>query len=431
MKTNLKSLISEIAEDLIIYMKSGKLEPMTFLKDLDINVHNFDQLLKIHFLLKQEVKEFVLELPKMIRKFRTSTSKSSRTLRSEIKGQIDWKKNTQLRSNSSDDSLFACNESNKYYNIKENLVLKELLDTLYNILLHDINYKKFIQYDWFKDWKELNNIISKIYLKNVYISRIRSEKTVVTDRMINDTLKHRTPLYRKAAQLLASYRKLMRYDISPEEARELLEKTFILPSKEGTCFELYWVMNLIRANTEYKQLRIIDGSNNLVASWEDDHHKYEIFHDSIGSRRIQFNVPFDEVAVSNSDYLNRRVASRKSSSELIKAIFSRDTNSMFWSGRPDIILEISDKITNKLNKVVLGEVKYTNNSQYASQGLQELFNYIMLAKNGTDYLFDSAENQVEVEGILFLDNIKINEYTSDVIKVVTTNDKSKLKINME
>lgn len=426
MKTKKDYLIKEIADDFIIYMKSGKVGITPFLKDPNLNINNLEQLLKIHFLLKKEVKDFVSDLPKMIRKFKTSTNVSKNVSKGAIKGQIDWNRTVQYQSNYNDKTVFICNENNKFYNIKENLVLKELLFVLHKTLFKDIRLKKLMGYSWFEEWELLSKVVNEIYKKNIYIGRIKEEKIKVSDKMIKDTLKHRNPLYRESAKLLSTYRKIMSNQLNKEEVKELLSNTFILPNKAEKIFELYWVMQIIKNNTSFEKLNIIDGTNNMVASWEDDNHKFEIYHDSVGSGQIMFNISLDEVDNSNNPFLQRKIESRLEANKLASQIFSKNAKNIFWSGRPDIVLEITNKETNKLEKVVLGEVKYTSDVSYAITGLQELYDYIMLVKDKNNQYLNREE--VDVKGMLFLDKIETQDYSPDLVNVVTMNNKVDLKI---
>ena len=52
MKTSREELLQYISEDLIIYLKSGKLSLNPFIRKLNLNIHNIHQLLKVHFCCK-------------------------------------------------------------------------------------------------------------------------------------------------------------------------------------------------------------------------------------------------------------------------------------------------------------------------------------------------------------------------------------------
>ncbi len=79
-----------------------------------------------------------------------------------------------------------------------------------------------------------------------------------------------------------------------------------------------------------------------------------------------------------------------------------------WRGRPDIILEMRSNDQN-LIKVLIGEVKYTNDRTYAINGLRELLEYMALIKQGDTYLESVNElfqQHQYVIGCLFTDIIQ-------------------------
>ncbi|WBL17718.1 hypothetical protein [Sutcliffiella sp. NC1] len=136
-----------------------------------------------------------------------------------IKCRINWPNTIQgrIKINSRDKTIFTCNESIRNYNIIENIVLKELIRTIYSIVFKRMDTTNLEKYDYFEEWKELKGIVSEIMRKNVYIFRVDDSK--VTNRMIQKALSHQNSLYRYAAKLLLTYREIMkaRYD------REMLQ----------------------------------------------------------------------------------------------------------------------------------------------------------------------------------------------------------------
>ncbi|MDL4842621.1 hypothetical protein [Aquibacillus rhizosphaerae] len=151
-------------------------------------------------------------------------------------------------------------------------------------------------------------------------------------------------------------------------------------------FELYWIVKLIKQNTNNSQLHLMDGTQNMLASWEKESYLYKLYHDSTGSNNISFRVSENEVADSNNPYLIQRYQSFVMSNKLTSDIFDRGSTKLFWSGRPDFLLEVYEKETNLLVKLIIGEVKNTSSVEYAITGLRELIDYFHLAKdNKSDY----------------------------------------------
>lgn len=416
MKTRAEHLLTEIADDLIIYLKTGTLNIDSFINELNLNIRNLRQLIRIHFVLKKEVIAFVEKLPERLRRIKTSTLKTTSLLHGEVKGRIDWQSTIKNRCKGgfADKTIFCCNQIRKNFNIKENLVLKELLDVIQTTLSEDLLINERSQYNWLENWVKDKNLYKKldnIYFRNIYIKKIVNENIKVTDRMINDTKKSRNVLYREAAELLEFYRKIINpFRWNEEDVRNALMKlfneTFIRPEKEEVLFELYWVIKIINNFREMVEFNIIDGKNNMVACWEDKSNNYSIYHDSAGSGSLQFQVQVDELEDSCNPYLQRIYHSQLKRQEIMRGAF-RNVSNIFWEGRPDIVLEVRDKYDYTLKKVLIGEVKYTTNSEYAKKGLKELLEYIALVKCNNVYFNDVYLKGERVKGVLFLDNVDL------------------------
>jgi len=429
MKTSKEVLLESIKEDLLVYLKAGKLSPIPFLNKLNLNIEKIEDLLKIHFLLKPEVKDYILKLPTMIRDLKVSTNLTQEINHNQIRGGIDWKETIRQRLNTNykDKTLFSCNEKDKLYNTKENIVLKKFIEILYSIIFIDVNIKRFVSYDWYVEGEEINRIVKEIYEKNVYMSRINIEGINVTDRMIEDVTKNRSKLYSDAAKLLRKYRQIINF-IDYEEIKKLFEKTFIEISDENTLFELYWIVRILKDNAHNEKMYIVDGTNNKIASWEEENLLYNIYHNSTGSDNIIFKIGFEEVENIENEYFKRMMAVVKKTHEITNELFEdKDAfGNIFWSGRPDIIIEIIDKTTGRIVKVILGEVKYTTDREYMIQGLKELLEYVYYIKEKSIkgmYIFDNPQSDIEVEGILFVDNIDFKPLQNEIIKVYGTDTK--------
>jgi hypothetical protein len=426
MKADNQQLLEEVSDFLTAYLKSGKFGFKSFIKKLNLNIKNIEQLLRIHFILKPEVKRFAQELPNRIRKFKTSTVIKNEVLTGQVKGQINWSKtiNHRLNTNPKDRTTFSCNEKYRNYTIKENLVLKEVINVIYSVL-DEISWDKVSKYSWMNDWLAIKPHFESLYLKNIYLKRINNKGLFVTDRMISEVLKHRNPLYREAAELLLSYRNIMNYNLNQKEVTKLLSDTFISPDKEEVLFELYWVIKMIKSNTKDAELNIIDGQNQVVASWITDNYKYDIYHDSTGSNDLRFLIKWDEVQYSNNEYLNRKVKSMKDSKRLAESYFNFSLQDSMWSGRPDFLVEVREIHSNRVVKIVIGEVKYTKNKDYAVQGMRELIDYIWLIKDREmNYINNEEYSRVQIAGILCLDDIPIqkNQNKDKFITIITINN---------
>jgi len=415
-KISAEKIIEEIADKLIIYLKEGTISTRSFLDKIDLQVNNMEELLRLHFLLQEKVKKFIMELPWRIRNIKTSTEKINRQRRNEVRGRINWQETLKSRYNQNyqDDTLFTCEQTDKNFNIKENIVLKKLLSIIRNIIVTELEGRP-ADYEWLDAWlgsRALATSLENLYQRNIYLNRIDIQETRVTDRMIQDTKNSRSEIYRAAAELLEKYREIIVREGWKDDSAELislLKNTFIKPEKESVLFELYWVMKLLEHNAERKncQLELIENRSSIVARWQEEAGKeYTLYHDGGGSRNLSWTLTLDEFEEPASEYLQRRVESRRKARKFSR-IFNEPLSNNLWSGRPDIVLEARSK-EGKLEKVIIGEVKYTALASTARTGLKELMDYCQLLRfkdEGGNYNFVSNKDEVEVMGLLLTDRL--------------------------
>ncbi|MGD6961521.1 hypothetical protein ACQCVB_04885 [Fictibacillus phosphorivorans] len=421
-----EELLEEISGFLHGYLKAGKVRINSFISKINANISNLEQLLTIRFLLKADTIEFVKELPQLLKQFKTTTAIKNDTNIGEVRGQIDWSQTTKerLAINYKDKTIFSTNESSRSYNIPENLVLKELLGLLYNVLYKDAYIKGFEKKEWFSIWQDLKGNVSYSVKKNIYLQRVDDRN--VSERVIQKTLNHRNKLYSKAAKLLLSYRNLINGKYNAEDIKKILQETFIAPENVDVLFELYWIIQLIKKNTEESQLYLMDGSQNMVASWGKDTFLYRLYHDSNGSNGINFRISASEIAESNNPYLRNKYKSFTTLNTLINEFFSRKSTNYIWSGRPDFLLEVYDKNTNQLLKLIIGEVKNTSRTDYAITGLEELLDYIHFVRNQKgEYLLKSL---VSVRGILCVGDVTFLDGSSELVNIVKRGNNKALEI---
>ncbi len=434
MKVSSEILLNEISNELNQFLMYGNLSPFTKEIDPNLNIDNLNKLLRIHFILTRSngkdkigVIDFVEQLPSRLRRIKTTIKKETEILDGEVRGRISWKDtiSERFKRNPKDKTIFVCEKKEKNYNIAENLVLKQLLQTIHTIIYNDLNIAFENQYKWLKEWideRELKEILYKLFFTNVYLRRIDLAKISLTDRMINRAKKSRNVLYRDAASLLERYNKLMSYELDPSEAKELLKNTFIEPDKEDVLFELYWTIKIIK-QFEDPIYHLIEPGSNLVARWEQDEYEYKIYHDSIGS--FEFKEKMDEIEAILKDkdnFLGRELKVL----EKIEQLSGSRIDSL-WGGRPDILLEKYDKNDNLIS-IFIGEVKYTQNKDYAIKGLREILEYMALIKQKGKYVEAYShlfEGLGKVKGWLFLDridNFKIHKIKDFPLQIVMFGD---------
>lgn len=399
-----EEIIKFIEKELIIYLKGGKLSINPYLKDLNLNIDNLEKLLKIHFLLDEEVLSYIKSLKINIRRLNTSINKEEILTKGNIRGNILWHKSIIKRYsiNQKDYSIFICKENFKNHISKENLVLNELLKILYEI----VNETSDLIYDNYDLDKEdlLKNI--NVYKKNIYLSKI--EEKYITDKMINSVINSRNKFYSQSAKLLKIYKKIINLD--EDEVENLFKRTFIDILNDWTLFELYWIVRIIKENTKNAKLYILDDKNTKVAEWRDNENIYTIYHNSTGSNEISFKVDLEEICDIENIVINKRREIINETNNIAKKIFPniRERYSKVFNGRPDILIEIRNINDKKLNKVVIGEVKYTKDTNNIIQGIKELLEYIKFIKykqNNKYEYFSELDIDLEVEGLLLSENL--------------------------
>lgn len=413
MKTSKKELMKEISGDLVNYLKLGYLSINPFLDDINLEIENIEELLKIHFLLLEEVRTYILGLPSLIRRLRVSTEINEEISYQRIKGHINWQNTIKerLKRNYNDKTLYSQVERNKYYNTKENVVLKKFIEVLYKIIT-ELKMERFLKYEWFKNGSEIIGIVKHIYEKNVYLNRIDLKNERITNRIIEDVSRDRNVLYSEAATLLKKYNRIINFDVDKNDIVKFFENTFIEIADENTLFELLWIVRILRSNSKNYRMYLIDGSSNKVASFGDDTKVVSIYHNSTGTSEFVFNIKKDEIEnlVGKNEYISRLFEISNDFYDLTSAIFDNkqiDSTSI-WSGRPDILIEIRNKESGKLEKIIIGEVKYTIDENYMLEGLWQLLEYMYYLKDyNKDYIYKNKN--IEIEGMLFVDDIKLNK----------------------
>ena len=210
------SSLNTIAGDmsgLVQHEMSGFFSPWF---DLELYYDYLDVLIRIQFILRNDVITFIEMLPASVRTIKTIVNRNPEVTQGRITGNIDWHMTikTRMAENPMDKTLFVIDRIERNYDIPENLVLKEFLSILYSIVFNDLpmavdHTKKYPKLKRLVADRHLKETIRDIYLRNIYIRRISlADRARINERIINYTRRSRSPLYREAARLLDEYRKL-------------------------------------------------------------------------------------------------------------------------------------------------------------------------------------------------------------------------------
>lgn len=418
-KTDKNELIKSIGQDLLTYLKTGTIYPVPIISSFDFEIEDIEALISIHFLLTDEVEKFIFNLPENIRELKIST-KTGHILRYlDIKGQIDWNRTINEWQNTNDKLRYICKEKTREFSTPENIVLKEFLRIVSSICKKILKkYEATERKGWLKKIYEIKQILNAVYDKNIYLAQV--DDYIINHRIVDKVKKSRKLIYRECANLLSKYNKLTQMNFDLKEVYQLLADTNIFPDEDNKLFELYWVVRILKECTSNKKMYVMDGKNNLVAKWHDDYFVYELYHDSTGDNELLFKISIDEILGINNEYVERTlqvINEAKQYSRIFIGNAGRERFDNLWGGRPDIIILKRRKTDGELIKLILCEIKYTNNKDYALQGLFELLEYVHYVKDKSGHFINSQQysnnDEVQIQGFLFVDNIEIDETKND------------------
>lgn len=405
-KTAQEDLVEDVASEMASFLKNGEINPDFVESNLEFKgidrIQDLESILKIHFVLSDEVVDFLKELPGRVRRIKTESEKEEIHRKGEVRGRVNWSRTLVEQKRSNDRSIFYSENPSKNYNVSENLVLKNLLSIIYVVLETDLEKPLEKDYNWLKrlgEEKELINYLKNIYRRNVHIDRIKDpEGYVLSERDISVAENSRKELYKEAASLLTKYNRLMNGDMEDEEIEELLNETLIMPGEAYTMFELYSVFKLLRKLEQDFEIRKIEEGSKEIAIFEKKDTRISVYHDSTG--KMSFFESLDELRDKESDieFLERYRKASIEHADLIKKLLGKDEKTLY-GGRPDILIEYYED--DKLVKLVIGEVKYTESEQTFSTGLKELIEYLYFAREKERYVL--GEREVDLEGILCVD----------------------------
>lgn len=411
-----KEMIKEIQEELIIYFRQGIINVTNFFELEDVQFHNIYDILKIHFILSKDVKDYVLSLEKNIRSIKTSTSLEKKLYQGEVRGKIDWNKTIQHRQqhHNVDKLSFVTDNVDKLFETKENIVLKRAVSIIYNILHLDLDLTNIKKQDWYGEGDKIEKIISDVYQSNIYIKKMQTDKINVSEKMIADVSKSRNKIYRDSAKIVRLYRELMSLD--KEHMRALFTETFIEMHDINEVFELYCIFNYLkgRFNKKLVTYHIINSSEKYLASLDDGKYYYKIYHDREAIEHLGFKIEKSEIEQTENEYLNRRLNVINQKNKIMREL-GRKTSSTVWRGRPDLIIIKLNKKDETIEEIEIGEIKYTKSLSYLSTGLEELLEYMHLVKDTSNYYIE----QDKIKGVLFVDDMPIEVSTFEDIEIIT------------
>ncbi|WP_435101206.1 hypothetical protein [Halarchaeum sp. P4] len=394
------SLLEQLSEDIFAYVMHGAFpesELAATLKPdaLDERFTEYELLLDLHFILKPAVIEFIEELPRRVRSLQTETESVARTRRGTIDGKINWSATIKQRytQNPGDRSVFVCENRTEDYDTPENLVFKRLIAIIYETLREADDYLNQ-DYEWVHDrWNQsLINKLWRVVEQNVHVRRIRDPKAYEpTDRMLNTASESRHTIYRDAADLLETRRRLHAGD--HDALHTLLEETTITPDDDETLLELFVLFRFI--NT-LEDLHETDATFETIATDQQeiarlggpDEAELVVYHDNSARDR---GLSFRPIPDTDKPHLSRIEKVHTTGQNVADAYF-HDRNFQTHTGRPDIIvLELRHNDGDR--DYLVTEVKNSTRPKTIRQGIKETLEYLAFLEQDNEYVFGESQTE--------------------------------------
>lgn len=110
-----QELLDQLTQDVLAYVMHGGFSEDRLASEikpdgLDERFDDYESLIRLHFILRPDVVDFVESLPQRLRSVKTQTENKTRTSRGRVNGRIDWSATIRKRhsTNPRDTSLFVC-----------------------------------------------------------------------------------------------------------------------------------------------------------------------------------------------------------------------------------------------------------------------------------------------------------------------------------
>ena len=171
-KTDPAALRAAVTEELITYLGAGTINQERYAEAIDyagLQIENFEQLKRLHFVLAPDVVEYVERIPEWIRRVKTVMREQTETVRGEVRGSIDWRRTHQTRAKAGydDPTLFVVHDAEIEYDIPENRVVKKLLAAIAEPLTNNIEP---IDYEWRAMWDDQDIIeLQQLLAHDLYL----------------------------------------------------------------------------------------------------------------------------------------------------------------------------------------------------------------------------------------------------------------------
>lgn len=355
-------VFNQVRELLFLYMhKSATIrEAENVVLNLTLlNPDDLEYLAIAHFLLSNRVKEFIEEVPSILRRMSRSTRQTTVVNRGFVEGRIDWSQTIRHRCvQGSDPTLFVCSPASRIYNLPENQLLKLLLRRIKRLIDRiqvipklaetGIQPEEFLSQDGKETWidrLQWINLCVNRHLKHVYMRHVELPKHV-TPWMLRRARLARNKSYEKVEQGFLLQRDMIersRMDI----LEELVKKRVLAPSSRDTLFELYVLFEIIGSLGEPSSGALVKPGGKAIASYEVGDWGLDLYYQRVRGllRESKYKEIFEDYELGVS------------------------------LRRPDIILHMRNQSTGE-KKIYIIEVKRTINKGYIVDSVYKALGYV-------------------------------------------------------
>lgn len=426
-KTDPDDLSELVTPELITYLGAGELNARRFAESINysgIEIADLSQLKQLHFTLYPDVVEYINRLQERLRRVKIEHSRKKESIHGEVRGPVDWRQTLQQRHQTGDPALFVISNPEIELDIPENRVVKKLVAIIAEPLTEDI---EGTEQDWRNSWEDTDIVeLQRTLEHNVYLDQLPDAKEIqLTDRDITQARRSRHRLYSKGAELYRLYDDLLNDRYEKEKVRSLLRETIVTPTKDHDLFELFCLFAQVRYfQSQYPgmELQRIEPGMDEIALLEKEDRRISIFYDQGGPIGFFEDLPTAEELTEEWTVprpIVRRQRALEHHESIVEKFLKQGKDHSYYQGRPDLVIAEYAKQGDKTNldRITLGEIKYTRSDSTFSSGLRELMEYLYLASQAQnqEYLFDETLTSENVRGVIFSDGVSTETDKADRI----------------
>ncbi|WP_157520584.1 hypothetical protein [Herbidospora daliensis] len=204
---------------------------------------------ELQFLLSPEVKTFLNDLPQLLRRLPTVTTRERRWSEDRIDGAIQWGPTAAARASSGNSRLYVSESAQRNYQAPEGELMVAVLDSVVRTA-QETGWADKVQRGWAS--VQVRNRLDTAQRLQGHSVLAGIERNRPADRVISKIRSGRDAV--RFASLLAAYDKLVRLveQVDRESIREAIEDAGLVTSIDSTLFELlvtFQVINCLRTNS--------------------------------------------------------------------------------------------------------------------------------------------------------------------------------------